>query len=752
MTKLYKYFAALTLIACGCLYTLTTRASVCFLPDQDCEGSQITAIDIDADELASKCAALGYTTKKEECVSPRHSGGVCPHDNKWVICCDAEYNYTAPCTHPLVQAGKCGSLYMCECADLYKYYMAPDGQTFVCRNYKTNQSHRNTYVDGNYCALTERDEDGNTSELLLYERCLCDSARFSKTDDICRQEDPNKECGGDTCDGTDNITRCSICKCLDKFSKRRSECSFGIVRNADSCVQGSTEYVEPSSCCDCPVSSYPYDSTSDRSTVKTYLACSVDKGCSGGNKDRYVATECQNGYKLVGGKCTQSGCADAIRDYLAAGNKPEYELYQPGTKPTKANVVVAEDTGSNNVAWEHFYNKEVISGPYFASQIFGTDELTKAVKQTCTTTPTITISSYSGEGSGMYSTKPISFTSVGLKSSSWWNKGKFTCKNCTLDIFHFYNESNTSLEYDPNLPNADNTFALFTGASITDGDFVSTGYDIEVSSLNFVVNNSRKKAGDNNDMSTWYIGTEPKFRVLIQGTPSKRITFKTLSPTYRLEVLGSMAFNYADVYVGKTYIGVKDGRTSCNGSSSCGDCYCYFGSSINIYNTNWYLYDRETYTVNHLYTSTGSMLGVPANTSSGKTKYATNNNAKIIMPGDRIYQALGARAGEKNAEDDNGCWNKSYYTTSYGSIATATGNRNGYANSICTGIGRGLRKSTNYRLLVHWAGKTLSNGTYWEVLWNGGKLYSAHGCMICSDRENNPPKDGKCADTYTCNQ
>ena len=628
MTKSFKYLTALTLIACGCLYTLTTHASVCFIPENNCNGTSISGFDIDTEELASKCAALGYTTKKEECVNPSHNGGVCPYDNSWVICCEPKFNYSAPCVHPLTQVAKCGNRYQCACADNFKYYMASISSGSVCTNYKTNGQYPHAYTDGNYCALITSDNQGHEAGLTIYERCVCDATLYPKTDDICKQEDPNTECGGDTCVGSETGTQCSICKCQAKFTKKRNSCSFGIKRGSPICTQGGIDYVEANACCDCPSGSFPYTSASDHTAVKEYEACSIANHCEGNSSERYRAKTCQDGYKLdtTGTKCIQQGCFDSIQEYLETGKSPDWELLVPGTRPTKNKVVIADDPGYGTVKWEHLYNKKVYSGPYFASTISGSDMFTKAVKNTCKTVPTIKISSTDTTSTGQ-----IDLTSVMLETSYWINRGGFKCTNCTLYMSSSYiNEADTDLEYDSNNSvNADNMEVDAYGINIakSGADFHAHGYDFLIGGGSFEVINF-PNLGNRVDYDASTLGITSNFvpnnSVIIRGDPDRRIKFEipgASTPSLgNLKINGGMMFNYADVFVKYAYIGPKSPNrdsTTCGTyyGYSCHNCGCYVRSFVNTYNTNWYLRD-SSYDTYNVYFAPGSYLGVPAGSNS----------------------------------------------------------------------------------------------------------------------------------------
>ena len=132
-------------------------------------------------------------------------------------------------------------------------------------------------------------------------------------------------------------------------------------------------------------------------------------------------------------------CDEILTDYIKDKGIKDYVLYETGKTPSATNVIIAKDTGYG-AEWKNFNNKKVISAMVYANAIYGSDTLTKLVKQQCTETPEVYISG------DMTSTSPLDFKSVFLRtSSSWWNKGGFTCTNCGVESFHLYNQSKAEL-------------------------------------------------------------------------------------------------------------------------------------------------------------------------------------------------------------------------------------------------------------------------------------------------------------------
>ena len=758
MKKICRYIKVSALMACVAVFASHAYASVCFLPTGDCGDSKPAQISIDTEKLKDQCNAEGYTTPRSECVFPKNPGGTCPYDNKWVICCDPEFNYTSGCVHPLKQDARCGNRYKCKCDDMFKYYMQSVNNASICTKYGTSTTYPGAYVSGNYCSLEETDEEGETTKLLLHEQCLCDLGTYPKTDQICENEE-EKLCGGSLCKGSDGVQRCTTCRCSDEFSVRESSCTYGIYKNSKVCIQSGERYVKQNACCSCPDAEFPYESVPDSATVKRYASCASTYSCTGGRSGSvYKALECQDGYKLTAGnRCVEVGCADAIEDYIDAGLDNTVSLYKPGvssTDKTKNKIIVADDTGYG-ARWSDFYGKEVMSGAYYASKLKGADLLTKTVKKRCTQVPTITISG------DMTSTGSLNFTSVNLVSgSSWWNKGGFTCTNCSMDIFAYHNEADTDLRYDEsNTVNADNMIAEFYGIEIkTSGaDFRSHGYDISVGNGNFELKNFPTSNVDMTGAATLGVTSNfvPNNSVVISGDASRRIKFEMPGgSSYNLgymKINGGMVFNYADVYVKNAYIGPKSPQgdnTKCS-NSRCTNCNCYLRSFINTYNTNWYLHDdnNNRYT---MYLGPGSYIGVP----SGNTTDPFNRNvgSKIILftaanYGSAIAESswitgITSRLQRRNSENDRDCWGGGYkegntskeslsqvtYLTSSGVVSRYSANYKGYSNPICVGIGH---HDSRYNVIIKWSGV---RGSTYPKLIDGGipvGLNGNHGCVAC---------------------
>ena len=708
MKILYKTMGLGLLSACLCLLCAApASAKVCFVGEENCTGGGSFDDYKDPSEDGSLCTREGYTSKTScQADMTKYIAGYCPYNSNYVMCCGREYSYDA-CVYPLIADGKCGNKFKCRC-DSDKYPYKQQSAT-VCKNTVTGQNYDNSIASGASCVYTGF-ANGQTSINAYFTECLCDRGLYPKTEEECSKD--GSSVSNKSCVDSNGNTYYTACICGDEFKVIASECKYGININEPMCQQG--DVLKAKKCCDCNINTYPYGDIEDvdgsSSPVASYASCEKEKGCTRGS--RYRATSCKLGYKVVSGECVPKECDEILTDYIKDKGIKDYVLYETGKTPSAEKVIIAKDTGYG-AEWKNFYNKKVISAMVYANTIYGSDSLTKLVKQQCTKTPRIEIR---GE---MNSTSPLDFTSVFLKSSSWWNKGGFTCTNCSLDIFMLYNESKAELKYDARLPNADNVYAKLTGAEIKN-PFVSTGYSYELGSLGTKIRNSARRSGGTSVDQ----GNDSLFRfqhkIIIQGTPSKRISVKTLSPSYYLSVIGGMMFNYADVYIGKTYIGFSSNYTS--------DSAYYHRSAINIYNTNWYMFERDKWQSNDVYLSTGSFLGVPQ--SGGR--YSSSTGSKIIMANDKIYQALGLRIARRNSEDDKDCWNRVYYFNSNGSISTYLADNKGYENPICVGLGH---HSTSTSAVVRCHGSANGTRTTYCDHVSGRLIGDKHGCQVCTNED-----------------
>lgn len=308
MTKQFKYFTALMLIACGCFWAIKAHASVCFLPTGDCGDSKVQ-IEVDPGELASKCAAAGYSLTASQCQAEgKKIGGRCPYDNKYVLCCGAEY--TDRCDNTNIIVDRCGTLQKCGCAEEFNYF--EDGDNCLKYNPRgTVYSNSRGDYDSGICYLKEGTGE-TTTITALYKACLCNLVVYPRSETYCANK--NMIGGGNICVDSNGDEHYSKCVCPSNFGTLKTSCSYGVENDAATCTdEDGFTYVQ--SCCTCDPNVYPYENLADVQRVAlTYSKC--PSTCSGGWLQRYKADTCKAGYTKSGGECVPQGCTDAIKAYL----------------------------------------------------------------------------------------------------------------------------------------------------------------------------------------------------------------------------------------------------------------------------------------------------------------------------------------------------------------------------------------------------------------------------------------------------
>ena len=605
MKILYKTMGLGLLSACLCLLCAApASAKVCFVGEENCTGGGSFEDYENPDADGSLCKQEGYTEKSLcQADMTKYIVAYCPYNSNYVMCCGREYSYDA-CVYPLVADGKCGNRFKCRC-DSDKYPYKQQSAT-ICQNTVTGQNYNNSIASGASCVYTGF-ANGQTSVNAYFTECLCDRGLYPKTEEECSTG--GASVSEKACTDSNGNKYYASCICSDDFRKIASECEYGININEPMCQQA--DVIKVKQCCECNVNTYPYDDIKDvegsNSPVASYASCEKEKGCTRGS--RYRATSCKAGYKVVSGECVPKECDEALTDYFNERPIKEYALYETGKTPSATNVIITKDTGYG-AKWENFYNKKVISAIVYANTLEGDDLLTQVIKTKCSQTPKIEIS-----GITMSSTSPLDFTSVIIKSSSsWWNRGGFTCTNCGIDSGKFYNEAKAELKYDANMPNTGNVYAKYSGAEIT-AEYRATGYNHEFGSSGFQVRNFGK------------------FPFMIEGVNnSNRIKVSGEG----FSVKGQAAMRYANIYVKNLAIGVdwSYGNASTNLNFVSHQEYAT-SSSLSLYNSDYYLYDHSTGTANKLYMSTSTVLGVPGNTSN--IIHMFQNNYHVISFAQLFY-------------------------------------------------------------------------------------------------------------------
>ena len=572
MKKLCNYLAAACLLVCGCIFAFESQARVCFAADGNCgSGGNFAAVDEDA--IIKKCTDKGYILAKDCRVQVgMQVAEYCPYDHRYVMCCGLEYAYTK-CIYPLKPDGYCGGKYKCAC-DTVKYPFAQKTAT-VCTNTVSNADYDNSIASGGSCSYTGYDQTTKTSTVnLRFTKCACDRGLYPKTAEECSKNTAGTS--QDSCTDSEGNQYFANCICTDEFKKYAEECTYGIDVNGPKCTQGDT--IKVKECCACNRATYPYsDQTAEG--VKSFESCAHEKGCSRG--DVYRATKCNLGYKLGSGsdtgKCVPKNCNEILQEYITEKKIQEYALYVSGKTPSASNVIIGQDV---NAEFSNFVGKKVISGQVYAQTIYGNDVLTKLIKRQCAETPQINIIG------AMSSTGKLDFTSVALKTSSWWNKGGFECTNCSLEVFKLYNESKAELKYDSSKPNADNMYVKMTGAEIN-AHYTSVGYNYELGSLGFVVKNP-------SSFPFVIAGKSPSAKILMTGE--------------KFTVLGLAALKYVDLKVSPVCVGTTCGYndTSSGVYFNNGDTY-KTSSTLWLDNSKYWLY--ESGNIRSLHMATSSFVG-----------------------------------------------------------------------------------------------------------------------------------------------
>ncbi len=586
-------FVLLWVVCFGLVLTSESQAKVCFVGDPDCaQGAEFEEY-ADPYENGESCTSEGYVLKTEcDADASKHITGYCPYNSNYVMCCGNEYVYDA-CVYPLVPDGRCGNKFKCVCdPNKYPYYQS--GAT-TCRNSVTGAEYLNSMADGAACSYTGY-SSGQSMINMYFSKCACDRGLYPKTEQECT--DGGSSVSNKSCTDSDGNIYYSACICGDDYKVIASECEYGIDINAEMCQQG--DVLKAKKCCECNANTYPYDDiddvTSSDSPVESYASCETEKGCTRGS--RYRATSCKIGYKIVSGECVPKECDELLVDYMNERGIDDYEIYQPGTKPTARNVIVAADVPNDynkKFEWSHFYDKRVMSAVTYVQTISGSDSLTKLAKQQCTFVPEIYISTISSSITGTLDITSLSFG--GSYSASMYLKGaKFTCTNCSLKLFGLNVDSNSSvdLKYDKSLPNADNMYVDSTGIDIM-GTYKAEGYDHTYGSLGFVITNPNKH-------SVFITGKSNSDRALITASDMYSST------AYGMTVQGVAAVRYVDIKVPKLCVGTAD----CNYSTAPKP---YFKgsderntiSTLSLYNSKVWLYENGS--SRNLYMGTASVLG-----------------------------------------------------------------------------------------------------------------------------------------------
>jgi len=568
--KILSGINVLIVFCCGVLCAAPAESKVCFAGDGDCGGIETFGGYTDpSDNLRDQCAKAGYETNRSECtaVQGKQITDYCPYDSNFVKCCSLDYIYDS-CVYPMVQAGKCGSKYKCVC-DTSKYKYTAE----MCKS-----RYQNTIVSGASCAQMEYNASAHTSSTkILFTDCSCDRGLYPKTESECSKD--GSLTAGNVCQDTNGNKYYAACLCGPEYSVITANCEDGTYVNDPLCRQG--DVYKAKRCCYCNSSTYPYRSNgSIDSAVATYATCEVEQGCTRGG-DRYRATSCKPGYKVVNGKCEPKECGDLITDYLTEKRIGSYAVYSGGTVPSVTNIIVAENV--TNVNLNNLNNKKVISGVRYAQTIYGSDSLTSLIKSKCTKTPKLE------SATGTAITGNLDMTSVGISLSGMTTLvGNLVCTNCFIEGDGIFIDAwgKANLQYNSSYPNANNMYIKSNSVRIM-GALSSKGYNYEMSSLN----------GGTFSYGL-YIDNDLDKIVKIEGRSNgERATIKSGI----ISVKGAALFAYTNIYPGyDVYIGSTN--NTCSNSTA--------GTFASLYYSALYL-KSSTASHSNLYICSKSAIGYP---------------------------------------------------------------------------------------------------------------------------------------------
>ncbi len=328
-----KIWAVCMLLACGCLWSAgNVSAKVCFVGDPDCGSGGEFGSYIDPDADGSVCIKEGYTVLATACKDNPHKqiSAYCPYNSNYVICCGKEYSYDA-CVYPLVNKGRCGSKYKCECdSSQYKY---TDRECKTVKGH-AGEGYENSYASGASCMQTGYDsKSGKITTEIKYSSCQCDRGIYPKDPKDCdNNAEKNGPCSTKYSGSAATELYYKFCRCnTNNFPKTDAGCypltgdasretCFDTIMHYESCAScdrykaknldhvAYNSYTKPRLCeydqkgnlknSDCDYEVCPYDQTAN-----TFFRI---KKC---NEPGYKA-------KADGSGCEPIPCKDAVNMYV----------------------------------------------------------------------------------------------------------------------------------------------------------------------------------------------------------------------------------------------------------------------------------------------------------------------------------------------------------------------------------------------------------------------------------------------------
>ena len=769
MMKNLKIVLAIAVFLIGTVCIVSdSQARVCFATDSDCDTGVEFYDQNSNDELKQRCIEEGYT--QTSCPSGDFKYN-CPYKTTMLKCCSQDYGYTN-CSYPLVKDGKCGGKYRCKC-DNNKYKYSFDGFTgsSKCVNNSTPGGtscvHQVLNASGNGLDLQT-----------FYTECRCDRALFPYTVEMCDSKaEHGDECKSKDIKGN-SATYFSTCYCDRKiYPYSFAGCSpFVGDETKGKCTSGGTTYYKScKTCSGYPADNLDHVAYNPSGTPdpQDYEVCPYRQI---GNSYKIKACR-EPGYKVNsdGSACVPISCEEAVKMFVKTNTS--YGLFtgyslvnENGQSVNRSKAVVAKDitatgkscstssvrqkrckkfcckykleTKETNTADEiaensdeedeideddvgdwvvdpsctsagvydaveanvsvptNCYNEEYMcssigegtysittgyigctsastydSAYYLSKQLSATSDGVKAMKVACTTVPTVTYSGTSfPNNSSTAASSYIDTYGLDLKFSAG-----SAASNVNLSIY------NGSLLF--------NTLTLNKSTALSTVDVAANDAELKVKGGNLHIRNSFTSKARAYDVSgVLSVKNALTTPVFFDGSGGKN--FKVGSD---FQVDGIVGFKDYSIYANNAHIAHNTSK-----------------SGVSMYNSSWYVWERDTYKSNQIHIKSMGYIGTPASCNDGA--FATGS--KIIFSNDRVYKALACRDKRYNGEDNSDC------VKQIGTVYYV--NERGYASSYgCSGSGK--------KLLCAGAGHHHSGSGYMFDM-NGTDIYTwnhNHGCGAC---------------------
>ena len=252
----------------------------------------------------------------------------CPYNSNYVICCGKEYSYDA-CVYPLVNKGRCGNKYKCECdSSQYKY------TDHECKTVKghAGEGYQNSYASGASCMQTGYDsKSGKITTEIKYSSCQCDRGIYPKDPKNC---DKNSERNGPCSTKYSNSSATELyykyCECNTQDYPKTDASCYPLKGDAtnETCFDTIMRYKSCASCDEFPARSLDhvaYSGNPANAVVGVdYTICPRDQ--SGSTYMKILRCN-EPGYKVNhdGSACEPKSCKEAVMDFLKTNSS--YALF-----------------------------------------------------------------------------------------------------------------------------------------------------------------------------------------------------------------------------------------------------------------------------------------------------------------------------------------------------------------------------------------------------------------------------------------